>query len=234
LLIIIIIIISPMKKLFLTVLICFAAILLYAQNGYIFPGSGKTNVYKMSVESTMGSNTMIVKQSCTKSDSGQILLKTESTDLKGGEVTPTAVIAFNENEKNYTIPLNDLMKSQLAAFENLQIVDSYGNLSWPKELNVGDKLEKTTIKIKATIQGMDIEAVISMDNREVIGKETIEVPAGKFDCIKVKESIIIDMMGQQITNVSTECYAKEIGLVKQITDTMGGMATTTMELQEIK
>ena len=42
------------------------------------------------------------------------------------------------------------------------------------------------------------------------------------------------MMGQQITNVSTECYAKEIGLVKQITDTMGGMATTTMELQEIK
>src|SRR5574344_799627 len=223
-----------MKKLILTATICFASILLYAQNGYIFPPTGKTNVYKMSVQSAMGANTMTIKQSCTTPEAGKILIKTESLNDKGAEAAPAAIVTFKENEQDYTVSLGEMMKSQLAAFENLQIVDSYGNLSWPKELNVGDKLEKTTIKIKATIQGMDIEAVISMDNREVIGKETIEVPAGKFDCIKVKESIIIDMMGQQITNVSTECYAKEIGLVKQITDTMGGMATTTMELQEIK
>lgn len=223
-----------MKKLILTATICFASILLYAQNGYIFPPTGKTNVYKMSVQSAMGANTMTIKQSCTTPEAGKILVKTESLNDKGAEAAPAAIVTFKENEQDYTVSLGEMMKSQLAAFENLQIVESSGDLSWPKEFNVGDKLVKSTIKIKGTVQGMDIEAEISMDKREVVGEETIEVPAGKFNCIKTKESILINMMGQEITNDIVAWYAKGIGLVKQSSDTMGGMATTTMELQEIK
>lgn len=221
-----------MKKLILSIMICLAGGMLSAQT-YFFPQEGKTNIYKMTAEGAMGTNSMIIAQSIANQEADKITLKTESLKEDGTEAMPTISLTFTKTENGFNIPLNEIYRSQLNMINNIEVLESAGDFSWPDKLNIGDKLQKAYTKIKGNVQGMDIEAEITIDGREVLGEESIQVPAGKFNCIKVKENVIVDMMGQQITVDSTMWYAEGVGMIKQTNDIMG-MTTTTMELKEIK
>ncbi len=56
------------------------------------------------------------------------------------------------------------------------------NLEIPNDINVGDELPDANVTIKMNISGMNMTVKTDITNREVLGMETIETPAGTFEC----------------------------------------------------
>ena len=64
--------------------------------------------------------------------------------------------------------------------------------------------------------------------------ETVEVPAGKFDCLKFEETVEVELMGQPVKTKTTSWISRGVGVFKQTTDSMNGMVTVTMELTSVE
>ena len=81
----------------------------------------------------------------------------------------------------------------------------------PQELKVGTVLPGYNIEIKV----MFIKSKVSMQDRKVIGRETITVPAGTFDCFVVEETMTASAMMMKEKTVQKTWYARGIGMVRQ-------------------
>ena len=89
------------------------------------------------------------------------------------------------------------------------------------------------MKIKATVYGMSMEMDIFQEDRIAEARETVEVPAGKFECIRFSEKMIIKIMGQNQETVNTYWLSPGTGMIRQTTEAMNGMVKTTLELQSV-
>ena len=101
----------------------------------------------------------------------------------------------------------------------------------PYTLSVGDVLEPFALKAKATILIISEEGAMEFRKRMVTGRETVETPAGSFDCFRIEEEatlvlgpINISVLGhsasEEVKNDATTTLkrilwvAQNIGIVK--------------------
>jgi len=96
--------------------------------------------------------------------------------------------------------------------------------SIPANIKVGDNLPSTEIKVKVLTV---FTATNSYNNRSVTARETIEVPAGQFDCFLLEDDEFFTGSGP--FHVKT-WVAKGIGIVKQIIYKKDGSVNQTFEL----
>lgn len=213
-----------MKKLLFTLALCFFAGASFAQ--IMFPAEGKIMEYSATVTSPMGDQKMDIKQYVKSREGDKIVLTTETA-------LHTFDIKYTLSGDKVTIPLKELMSSSLGQMGNFEVLESSGDITYPMDFEPGKTYDGGTMKIKATVQGMEVTMNLSMENRQAVGKESITVPAGTFECIKVTEEMVIQVMGQDQVSEMTSWYAPGTGLVKQFTSSMNGMVTNTMELTKI-
>ena len=57
---------------------------------------------------------------------------------------------------------------------------------------------------------------IDITERKVIGEETLNTPAGSFNCFKISQKIVMKTVLKMEMN-SIEWYSKEVGMVKSET-----------------
>lgn len=83
--------------------------------------------------------------------------------------------------------------------------------SVPMDMKVGDKLPDGALNVKVKA----IKTTLYVTEREVLAEETIETPAGKFNCLKVREKQESKVFGISSVFYMTTWYAKNIGSVVQ-------------------
>lgn len=220
--------------LLINLLLVAAGTTVLAQTFPMMPQPGKTMVYSVSAKTPMGVSNMFINQSIMSSDESSVVLSMGASLTEGGQMQNTTITYAIDNGE-YVISLKDALGEALQQLQGkFEIMDNAEDLRYPITLDESSVLPDASMKIKATIQGMELEMLLSVKERKMQGKETITVPAGTFECIKFVENQVISLMGQEQVTQVTYWYGKDTGLVKQSTFAMGGMVAADLVLKEIK
>lgn len=157
-----------------------------------------------------------------------IMLKNEMTDAKGKQVVSMKSTTECINGEYYT-DLNSVGSEFMPKSPDVEVTITGDKLVYPNNLKAGQKLKDISTTVKTSMSGMTLMNInISITDREVIGFETIETPAGKFECAKITFTSSFQFMGNRITK-TTEYIAKNVGVVKSETyDGAGNKQSSTL------
>jgi len=98
-------------------------------------------------------------------------------------------------------------------------------VSLPHEIEPGDTWNQTLSAV-----GSDTDGILSVNAEfEAQGYETISVPAGDFDTLRILRTSTVLFQGNEILEKATEWYAKDVGLVKRVTS-ITGLSELPLEL----
>lgn len=129
----------------------------------------------------------------------------------------------------------DIAATLQATFRNMfpkaKIVAEGGTTVLPSELTEGDTLPDVSAVI--TVHG--VKYAVSVSERKVLRRETIETAAGSFDCTVVSEHKIESGLGLNRDVVTHTWYARGIGEVRHDTyDWKSGKLQTVETLESVE
>lgn len=222
-----------MKKLLLTLLLTFFAVALYAQTNLFYPTPGKVAEYTVKISSPMGDQQMISIQQSQITD-GILEVKNEIKENADSPAIQSVNIKYQDKGDYYLADLREVLQSTLASLGDFTMEMLSGELRFPKTMKVGDTYPDVKAKVSANVQGMALSMDMLMSGRSVQVKETIEVPAGKFECFRFVEKTTITVMGQEQVSEMTSWFSPGVGLVKQKGSAQNGMINSDTELKSIR
>ena len=116
---------------------------------------------------------------------------------------------------NYYTDVRNISSDLIPKAANLTMSITGDPLMYPAKLAAGDKLKDASFTIKSALEsGMTLMTInATLTGREVAGTETVETPAGTFECVKIRYTLNVRMMGNR-TLTGFEYLAKGIGVVK--------------------
>jgi hypothetical protein len=122
----------------------------------------------------------------------------------------------------------------MEAFKGMEVSVDSKDLIYPAGLATGQVLPDASITISAASGGVSLlNLVINITNRQVVGNETVTVPAGTFGCYKITYDVETKMMFK-INATVAEYVNMGVGNVKTETfDKKGNLSGTTL-LVELK
>jgi len=105
------------------------------------------------------------------------------------------------------------------------------NVELPNDLSVGQTLSPADINIKVKLSGITLKMYVGMEDRKVIGRETITTPAGTFNCFVITYTSKMKM-GINQTGSAKQWIAEGVGMVKQEDYNRSGRVTSSSLLTE--
>lgn len=136
-------------------------------------------------------------------------------DKKGEEIQGTEYEATCKDGL-VSIDFKSLMgQGMLAAYGSEMDYEVTGtNLDIPNDLSVGQSLPDAEIIVSMSMSGMNINMSTVITDREVLGTESVTVPAGTFDCYVLTQTTRVKSMGANQSRTSKQWIAEGVGLVK--------------------
>jgi len=154
------------------------------------------------------------------------------------EITKALMLDQCEKEARKTAaeeaPKNNMTEEEYcneAMFQMEKIINITGNpCIYPLNMAPGTMLEDSKMKLKAYI----VSIQSSITEREILGEEKINTPAGTFDCLKIKEKHFSKVLMKKNTHYTIKWYVRGIGIVKEEKYDKHNKLTETQILKEIK
>lgn len=150
-----------------------------------------------------------------KSISGgmEYVIKSELYDGKNKFITNAEQTATCVNG-DYVMNVQVMNAEMMPKDANMKVLIDGDKLFYPANMKAGDVLKDANVTIKTTMGSMTImNSTVNIIDRKVVGAETIETPAGKFDCLKITYTTKMKFMGSRTMN-SVEYLSKGVGIVK--------------------
>jgi hypothetical protein len=129
---------------------------------------------------------------------------------------------------------NFIDPKSMQAFKDMEVSVNSNDMMYPAGLAPGDSLPDASVTVSAATGGVSLlNLLINISNRQVIGTESVTVPAGTFECFKITYNVETKMMFK-IYSVVTEYVNMGVGNVKTETyDKKGKLLGSTL-LTELK
>jgi hypothetical protein len=161
-------------------------------------------------------------------------LKNEYADGKSNNQS-TREYDMKCEDGNFYLDMNSMVDPKsMEAFKGMEVKVDANDMMYPAILEVGSALPDANINLSAGSGGVSImNLTIAITNRKVVGKESVTVPAGTFDCYKITYDIETKMMFKMINTV-TEYVNMGLGSVKTVTFDKKGKIINTVLLNELK
>ncbi|WP_337042518.1 TapB family protein [Emticicia sp. 17c] len=136
---------------------------------------------------------------------------------------------------DYYTDIRNISADMMPKSPDIKVSVTGDQMVYPRDLKVGDTLKDASVNIKSGFEGgmtiMNMNANIA--NRKVEAYETIETPAGKFECAKLTYDLAMKFMGNRKLKC-VEYLAKGVGLVKLEQFDEKGNRQSYMELTKIE
>lgn len=226
-----------MKKLNKTILLSVASLLLsvgaFAQDcaGYYPVKEGAVLAYRNSDDK--GKVTSTTKQTILSKTSipqgVNYAVKSEVWDAKDKLVTEGTLNMRCEGGVFYIDMKNFLDPSSMAGMKDAQIEVSGVDMEIPAKLAVGQSLPDANITMSIGF----MKIMMNITNRKVVAAESITVPAGTFDCLKITYDFEAKALFK-MTGASAQWMAKGPGIVKSETYDKKGKLSGSQVLTEYK
>lgn len=110
--------------------------------------------------------------------------------------------------------LEDMLPDEaLKSVESFDVKVDGTNLELPDNLKIGQALKDAEMNMTVDATPLKMNFKVSVTDRKVVDQENLNVPAGKFDCFKITQSVHTKTM-MKIESSSVEWYAKGVGMIK--------------------
>ena len=114
---------------------------------------------------------------------------------------------------------------QMAEIEKGITVKGELQMTLSPNMPAGTKLKNNTMRMRMG----PMNFVFNLWDIKIAGKETITVPAGTFECLKVTYVQKVNMGGNVVKMDNTDWYAEGIGIVRgENSDKKNGTSTTVV------
>ncbi|UKN01340.1 DUF3108 domain-containing protein [Paracrocinitomix mangrovi] len=112
--------------------------------------------------------------------------------------------------------------------KDMDIVMEQSEMSFPKELKVGDALPDSWVTMKVSTNGMQIMSMrVDVTNRKVVKEEEITTKAGTFKCLLISYDSKTDMGMMKTESSTKEWYSPKVGMVQsEFYDKKGELSST--------
>ena len=142
------------------------------------------------------------------------------------------------DEGNFYMNMSDFASAfnyqQYQGQPNMSVDIESNGLYYPSNLTVGQVLPEGKVQIDIAVNGHNMfGTTVSVINRKVEGKETIETPAGKFECLKISADVITKSAVNS-ENKTIQWLAKGVGMVKSENQNKGGKMISYQLLTKIQ
>jgi hypothetical protein len=118
---------------------------------------------------------------------------------------------------------------------NAEVEITGDKLIYPHNLKAGQALPNAETEMKSSMNGLTILTVnLKITNRKVEGFETVDTPAGKFECVKISYDNDIKMTLMKRQGRTIEYLAKGIGVVKSESFDTKGKKTSSQMLTKLQ
>lgn len=153
--------------------------------------------------------------------------------------TTTILIAGEEDSKTNVVNLiktsaeaagQVLSADQLSELEKSIKVKGELKIELKPGIEAGTKIENQTLRLSFGPETM----VMNLWEAQYCGYESVTVPAGTYDCIKISYVQNVKMGTNKQKSYITAWYAEGIGLVKSVSADKKGKENSHTELKEVK
>lgn len=122
----------------------------------------------------------------------------------------------------------------LSAYQDMEIEVQADNITIPANAKPGDDLQGGSVTVTVDT-GTPVRVTLTVDvtNRKVESKETIETPAGKFDCLKISYDMLSKIGFVKIQGSTVEYYNRKVGVVRSEAYNKKGKLSGYTVLEEI-
>ena len=161
-------------------------------------------------------------------------MKSEITDAKNSNPTSREYEMKCKDGTFYVDMQGFVDPKSMEAFKGMEVTVDNTDMMYPSGLTAGQVLPDASITITAATGGINLlKLTMNITNRQVVGTESVTVPAGTFECFKITYDVETKMMFKVNATV-TEYVNMGVGNVKTETfDKKGKIASTTL-LVELK
>ncbi len=135
---------------------------------------------------------------------------------KKGEQTMVGSSTMKCEDGVIYFDMNDMFpQEQMQSMENFEMTVEGTNLELPSNLKTGQELKDANIVMK--VNGpMVMNFKVDITGRKVLGEETLNTPAGSFECFKISQNIHMKTVIKMEMR-SIEWFSKDVGMVKSET-----------------
>jgi len=161
-------------------------------------------------------------------------VKSESWDAKDKLVSEATLVMKCEGGKFFMDMKNFIDPKSMGDMKDMQMEVTGVDMEIPTEMAVGQTLPDANISLAFSSNGMVLMRItVNITNRKVVSQESLAVPAGTFDCLKLTYDIETKAMFKMSGSV-VQWMSKGPGVVKTETYDKKGKLSTSQVLTEFK
>ena len=215
-------IIRPMRKIFRNVIVPLAFALLSlglnAQDcgGYYPVNEGTMLGYKTYNDKgkLTGSNKQTILSKTISAKGVDYAVRSEASDGKD-KLLSDGTLTMRCEDGKFFMDMKSLMDpAAMGDMKDMQMEISGVDMEIPSSMAVGQTLPDASVNISFSTNGMVLMRMyVKITNRKVVAQESVTVPAGTFDCLKITYDLESKAM-IKITGSATQWMAVGPGLVK--------------------
>lgn len=229
-----------MKKLLVSLILVFAALSALASDPFVCTEVGTVLEYEIkAADKIVGYQVIALTDSECDGDDLLLTFSIEQLDDKHniqtvnnvplrnthtGRLTPTGYVVSARDAMSREL-LNGLMQSGVD-----DIAVECDDVVLPNRLKVGDTISDCHTEVRLSMSGYTVTIRSHTTGNRVAARETINTPAGVFDCYKIvyNNHVELDMIGMSFDFTSAQWFAEGVGMVLTETEAAGQKTVQTL------
>ena len=141
------------------------------------------------------------------------VLEVRQSDKKGEQTEPISMEMACE-DGIIIVDMKKFLPTEYLEGEDAEMKIDTKNLELPQSMKVGDKLKDGLINMSLTGSSpISMNISVTISDRKVVAEETLNTPAGEFDCAVLEQTVSTKMM-MSIIMESKEWYTPGVGMIK--------------------
>lgn len=180
----------------------------------------------------LGANKQTIIKKTATAKGIDFTVKSESWDAKGKPAAEAILTMQCIDGKFFMDMKNFIDPKSMGEMKEMKMEVSGVDMEIPAEMSIGQTLPDANILLAFSMNDMAMMKItVNITNRRVVDRQSITVPAGTFDCMKLTYDIETKAMFKMSATV-TQWMAKGPGVVKTETYDKKGKLSVSQELTE--
>ncbi|MEN8203901.1 MAG: hypothetical protein ABFS28_14980 [Bacteroidota bacterium] len=182
-----------------------------------------------------GSSEMSFKEKKQKDDYTSVVFISTYRDKKGEAVYENEVEVDCKDGVLYFSSSKFLDPSTMSAYESMEVEVDATHMEMPLNGKAGTELQDGSVNAVISSNGMKIISIsVNVFNRKIEAIETIDTPAGSFECIRNSYDALSQIGFVKMNISAVEWYCPDVGTIRSESYNKNGKLMSYTVLESIK
>lgn len=181
-----------------------------------------------------GSSEMSFKEKKREDDWTSLVFMSKYSDKKGEPIFENEVNVECKNGILYFSSSKFLDPAAMTAYESMEVEVDANHMELPLNGKAGTELQDGSVTAVVSNSGMKIITIsVKVFNRKIESRETIDTPAGSFECIKNSYDAVSEIGFVKMNISAIEWYCPDVGTIRSESYNKNGKLTSYTVLESV-